>query len=58
MNQKLISNQEVFGSVQPATLKIEPDFKSTILYSNRFASNSPVEPTENYYKYLIVLSAA
>lgn len=45
MNQKLISNQEVFGSVQPATLKIEPDFKSTILYSNRFASNSPVEPT-------------
>lgn len=40
MNQKLISNQEVFGSVQPATLKIEPDFKSTILYSNRFASNS------------------
>ena len=45
MNQKLVSNQEVFRSVQPATLRIEPDFKSTILYSNRFASTSPVEPT-------------
>ena len=45
MNQKLISNQEVFGSVQPATLKVEPYFKSTILYSNRFASNKPIEAT-------------
>lgn len=43
MNQKLISNQEVFRSVQPTTIKVEPDFKSTILYSNRFASTSPVE---------------
>lgn len=43
MNQKLISNQEVFRSVQPTTIKVEPDFKSTILYSNMFASTSPVE---------------
>lgn len=44
MDQKFISNQEVFSSVQPATLKVEPDFKSTILYSNKYASQSPVEP--------------
>lgn len=45
MNQKFLSNQEVFNSVQPATIKVEPDFKSTILYSNQFASENPISPT-------------
>lgn len=45
MNQKFLSNQEVFNSIQPATIKVEPDFKSTILYSNQFASENPVSPT-------------
>lgn len=45
MNQKFLSNQEVFNSVQPATIKVEPDFKSTILYSNQFASENPIYPT-------------
>ena len=45
MNQKFLSNQEVFNSVQPATIKIEPAFKSTIWYSNQFASDNPVSPT-------------
>lgn len=45
MNQKFLSNQEVFNSIQSATIKVEPDFKSTILYSNQFASENPVSPT-------------